>query len=1705
MANATLLSWINTEVDQALKLVRDNIAKFAAGPQDEAALAVCPEHLHQVSGALRMVGLTGATRFCEALEGSFGGLKAVPATPENIGVIDRAVFALREFVADLARGQADVPLRLWPAYRELGTLLGKADTSEKDLFFPDLLRDPPAHPQAQALPEGEVTAFLQAQRSRFQRGLLGWLRGTPAAGLDDMRQALDALHRVAQHLPEPRAMWWVAGGLMDCLDDPAAKVLCNRIDFQIRDLAAGADKGSEPLLRELLYTLAKTATASPRIKEIRSHYQLESLFPDGGERAAGPDLDIEALEVALYDLHSRLDSLKSAWVQYISGAPQAAARVKDLAIAFKAKAAELRNQHLTKMLDAIALVAARLPDPYPAAQQYMIIEMASAFLLVENVIDHWSSPPEDLDQQIVMMGGWLLDAAKGKSSGEPPKGLRADITQQIGVLQLRAHVAKEISANLQNVEQVLDAFARDPAKRDTLAELEPVLRQIHGALSVVGFSRPAELMRVCQSLIAECAKPDHAATAADMDWIAEGLSSIGFFLDPCLHGRPPADEAVELFFERFERTQPVPADVTAKLTPAELQADAAQAAPQQPQKLSTRSDIDAELLEVFFEEADEVLASIEAAVPKCRKGGDRDALVTIRRGFHTLKGSGRMVGLMDLGEVAWEIEQVMNGWLESMRPAGTDLLDLVSTASASFKRWLGELRSGSLTGEVDAAGIIAFARCVKAGEAWSGPRLTAPEEPPPAEDPLEITVGGVTLPRSLFDIFMTEAGGHLARLEAEFAGWRAAPPADASHEFMRAAHTLASSSRTAGFEALAQPAGVLEQWVLLSRLTTDPADALVVQGVLEALRDTWDALSRGEQPKAYEAAAQDLLGLVERLQALPVEVIKPAEEAKPLAPEPEPQPALDLQLDFVPSQPEPVQAEPLEAEPQVAAEPKPVEIRKSKGKRESRVMRDDIDEQLLPIFLEEAQELVPQIGSDLRDWKADPADEKVLLSLQRALHTFKGSARMAGAIRLGELTHLMEGRIEQALDAKSYPPELFADLEEKMDRLSLDIERMSAGQASLEEAAPAPQPEKAAPVARTQKLRIPKPAVAPLAEAPLLPGTAAMLRVNADTLDHLINGAGEVAIARSRVEAELRGVKHTLGELSESVARMRSQLREVEVQADSQMQSRMSVVEERDREFDPLEFDRYTRLQELTRLMAESLNDIYSIQQGLMKNVGETDAALLQQARTNRDVQQELMRMRAVPFANLSERLYRIVRQVSRELGKQAELEIEGAEIELDRSVLERIGAPLEHMLRNAVGHGLEAPEVRAAAGKPESGRIGVTLRQESNEIALLVADDGAGLDLANLVKKGREHGLVPEGYEPSEAEASQLIFASGLSTAEEVTQLSGRGVGMDVVRSEIAAIGGRVDVATARGQGTTFTIYLPLTLAVTQAVLVRSGTRVLAMSSAMVEQVLRLKGDALAKLYADGAVKFQERRYPLHALHALLGGVGSVEIHPSNAVLLLRSGVQRIALHVDELVGNQEIVVKSVGPQLARVPWVAGATVLPDGGIVLIANPVVLAQRSRAAHGALSVDATQKLSPEAPLMVTPAAPEPEAAAQPTAGLVMVVDDSLTVRKITTRLLEREGYEVLTAKDGVDALEQMQERIPAVMLVDIEMPRMDGFDLTRNVRGDARTKSVRIIIISSRTAEKHRTQAQQLGVDAFLGKPYEEGDLLRRIAGFMAA
>jgi len=1189
------------------------------------------------------------------------------------------------------------------------------------------------------------------------------------------------------------------------------------------------------------------------------------------------------------------------------------------------------------------------------------------------------------------------------------------------------------------------------------------------------------------------------------------------------------------------------------------------------------AESEAELLEIFLEEANEVLAAMGEASMACQNNpDDRDSLTIIRRGFHTLKGSGRMVGLNELGEAAWRHELLMNGWLAEQKSASADLLRLVSQARGVFQDWIDALRDNqvrtlplaALLNAVDSvaqgqpledapaieveapvADVPAEAECVLSVEATpdtpaeavqdaaaeavpaeetgeieitydAGPEAEAEAEagspmavvdvqyatpdlpavgalieyavaPPvvdeyevePAEvETDEICIGTVCLSPGLYDIFMTEVHQRLAVLQEEVERHAEAAHSTVSEHARRAVHTLAGIAGTAGISTLSELSHALEQyWNRFVHVALPPAHLPLVQDTVVRLHDMVASMEKGHLPEA----ASDLIATLGELEDEQIV----SEDETPLASPPASETApAEVQ-----------QAAPAATDlPDISALIPDIKLAGPSPVFERREVADEIDQQLLPIFLEEADTLVPDTSAQLRAWSAAPGETAARDALRRNLHTIKGSARMVGAMRLGELTHVMESRVIAVIEGHLLANrEVFDTLETQLDRVAEIVDRLKRGDLTplSEEAPAAPLEAPVEPVLNAGEIAAAVPTHTAVVDAPSQTATrdanALTLRVRADWVDRMVNQAGEVAIARSRIESEVFAFKRHVTELSEALTRLRGHIREVEIQAESQMQATF-LSQGSAEKFDPLEFDRFTRFQEVTRFLAESVNDISTVQHILLARLGEADAALIQQTRLNRELQQDLLRVRMVPLYSVAERLYRTVRQTARDVDKRAQLDIQGGELEIDRSVLEKVTAPLEHLLRNALAHGIESPEVRREAGKPEFGEIVLSARQSGNEMMLTVKDDGGGLDYVRIRAKAEAQGLLLPGVEPTETLLAQMIFAAGFSTAETVSQVAGRGVGMDVVKSEISALGGRIDIVSTPGAGTSFHIYLPLTLAMTQAVMIHAARHDYALPTPLVQQVLELKPEALAQAMSAGEVEWRGSRYPFSYLPHLLGDTEAVhEVQRYNPVVLLQSGASQAAVLVDVIEGTREIVVKNIGPQIARITGVAGATVRGDGRVILILNPVPLALR----WASLPRTAAERTAPAQ-------AAELSAALQPP--LVLVVDDSLTVRKITTRLLTREGFRVDSAKDGVDALERMHDLIPDVVLLDVEMPRMDGFELARVMRSDNRLKSVPIIMITSRTADKHRNHAMEIGVNVYLGKPYQEQQLLDSINAQLA-
>ncbi len=1129
-------------------------------------------------------------------------------------------------------------------------------------------------------------------------------------------------------------------------------------------------------------------------------------------------------------------------------------------------------------------------------------------------------------------------------------------------------------------------------------------------------------------------------------------------------------------------------------------------------------DVDEEILEIFLEEADEELEVIRAHLPRWKNAPDEDEpLQIIRRSFHTLKGSARLVGAMWMGEFAWSFEDLLNRVIEGKVAASPVMFDLLEqAASVGLPQLIAQLRDGTRT-EAIVGELMEMARAVSRSEepllpaaatgAQSGDTAGSDEsmveaEPEPMMDPV------------LYDIFSKETSGHLEVLRGFIQNCRKQPGGCSMDEdAVRALHTLHGSARMAEVDVIAGLAGALEKYIKTLLQAGEPlkSDGLfAITESVSAIEEAMAAIGAGTE-------LPDTQPLVDRVNALLTQVEQRAVEEEQ---EQDQRPAT-------------VSGAAVDAE-------------------------GAVDPELLEIFLEEAAEILDNSELALQRWRNAPDDRNALVELQRDLHTLKGGARMAGVAPVGDLSHALESLLTGVVDGQVEISEaLFDRLHGALDRLLAMQDQLRAtntvepardliaqleqvrsiglesGQAEtplagemvdevrepatgdslpvtdeplpvVEETVPVSVPEEDQTVRSAAEDEDHEPAEPPEARpevvtdavpepVPEEPRAAAglrqdVVRVRGALLNDLVNYAGEVSIYRSRLEQQVNAIQFNLVEMDQTVRRLRDQLRKLEGETEAQILYRFDKDSDgKHADFDPLEMDRFSLLQQLSRALAESVDDLTNIQSLLDNQSRETETLLLQQARVTTDLQEGLMRTRMVPFSTLEARLGRIVRQTCAETGKKADLVMRGADNEIDRNILEHMTAPLEHMMRNAVSHGIEAPGDRVRVGKPDTGVITVSLERRGPEIILRVQDDGAGINTARIRQKAEEKGLIDPDAEMTDREIMQYMLESGISTADKVTQISGRGVGMDVVNSEIKQLGGTMEIASRYGQGVTFTVHLPFTLAVNRALLVNVAEEVYAIPLASMDGVVRMGRDELERSYnaEHPLYEYAGSTYHVRHLGTLLGASlpQLPEKDQTRPVLLVRAGDRRLALQVDSLVGSREVVVKSLGPQLSNVPGVAGATILSDGRVVLILELGALARLGSESHISRVWEAVEE--------------EDGVAGGP--ATVMVVDDSITMRKVATRLLERHGMQVVTAKDGIDALAQLQDHHPDVMLLDIEMPRMDGFELTGHLRKDKRFKKLPIIMITSRTGQKHRDRAEELGVTRYLGKPYHESELLENI------
>jgi len=1817
---------VGREVNATLGEARGALEAYVEQPDNVQLLEKCAQDLHQVQGVLRLLEIYGAALLAEEMEHVTQYLIAThserKSQAESLDALMRAMVQLPGYLERVIAGGRDLALVLLPLLNDLRAVRGSSLLSEGTLLVLNLKSD--QQPQAAAGSAGEppltVEQWARRLRARYQVGLIGWIRG------ERVEQNLETLANVAKKLEQIATrqpvfqLWWVIGAVVEALQQhgleggQSVKRLLGLGDREIRRLyeqgeARYAQSPAVELLNNLLYYVGRADSSGPRVSAVRASFRLTELLPvdesieQERENLSAPSIKLmQTVAAAIREDLAKVKDVLDIFVRRGAGQPQELHSQVELLRKIGDTLGVLGLGELRARVQFETDRLGKIVEGSLKADEATLVEIAATLIGLE----------DKLDDSLV---GMILP----KDRDAQPAPLAEDSEFQ----QVQAAVLRECIVNLARIKEAVTQSVGGTLDASGLDSWQDLMRGMKAGLLLLGKTRAVEVIEAITQQLKRVMQPGvHVLPPGFIDRLADAIVSLEYYMETLQAGRSDPwymlDNA-QVCVQALEQ-QPTPAvPVVPPLEPgayaktvqitsvptAAQRADMANlnaaaptlAAQPVPRAAALAEHADPELVKLFIEEANEELAKIQQGFPVWDENPlERDTLITVRRSFHTLKGSGRMVGARDLGEFAWSIENLLNRMLDNTLTRSPAILETLRSAVAALPALVRQLEGGT-PASADILGISSRAHALAAGKPSTPARTGAEEEtaerpanlpapgtrrapaipqapaapPPPAAAPSKPAVPDDTLR----DIYARETATHVATVRTYLAREAKLPePHTLPEEVYRACHTLSGSSKMAQARHGIRLAEPLDHWLRRafgSGLGLATEDLSLLADCMSAMESVATHL---DESTGYFVNHWKLLERIERAdKGLEQRIAAAAAHAA----------AAQV---AVPA------AAPAEAASEAAV---------------------DFDPEVAAIFTDEATELIEASERALADWRTQPNSQELRLGLKRPLHTLKGGARMAGILPMGDLSHELEtlvmlvdngtvtadaplfDAIQASLDelarmreqvvngrrvaparaiiqrlqtftrpgaaaaaaplpaapvpaapapaapvpaAAAAPPApgfTLSEPEAHADTLlvKLNAELLLEGEdvhapaapapsapapqvaaAASAAAAPAPKPAPAPPVApapaapaaearwsAASALSAPSPFARPRAEgeeglaapAPVPPGREPvsggerqeMARVDADLLDQLLNISGEASIARARLEQQLGSFDFNLGELSRTVTRLKEQLRSLEIETEAQILHKHEDEGGSHRsEFDPLELDRYSSIQQYSRALAETANDVASIQQLLENLAKDTQNLLQQQARTITELQNGLMRTRMVPFQRHVQRLARIVRQAASDTGKRAELTVEGASGELDRQVLERMLPPFEHMLRNAVVHGIEKPEERVKRGKPDTGRIVLELHREGAEVMVRLTDDGGGMNLKAIRDKALALGMISEGNTLSDEDAMQLILEPGFSTAGAITQQAGRGVGMDVVATEIKRLGGALHMETKPGEGTVFTIRLPLTLAISHALVVRTDEEYYALPLPTVEGVLRLsKAEVAAHLGRDAALfDYGGQKYRFQHLGTFVGLPPS-ELPSQDVtipVVLVRAGEHSTGLVADELVGSREIVVKSVGPQISGIRGISGATILGDGRIVIILD-----------IGAL-VRAEWRTRAQAP-----AAPRERGDRRTFA---MVVDDSITVRRVTQRLLERNGMRVLTARDGMDAVALLQDNVPDVILLDIEMPRMDGYEVAAHVRNDPRLKDVPIIMVTSRVGEKHRARAIELGVDDYLGKPYQEAQLLDAIA-----
>ncbi|QKK03647.1 MAG: response regulator [Pseudomonadota bacterium] len=1823
------LQWTRPLLDELCQDIRQTVEEWSdpdAEPSNDG-LDSAIDAARRMAGSLSVLEFQSGEMLGEAIASVLEAVQGddnFARKDEAINAVMEATAVVPDYLDYLENTQRDAPVVLLATINNLRAVVNAEPLDEARFFQPPL--------DAAELPDHDGDGHEpNALRRSYQKALSGFLVNNGDS------EALEAISDVAFKLRDQaslpasvRRVGWAAGAVSDSLaqgqleSGPAMARLYARLDAllkQLLDDAPGIDDAADALCRSFLFQIAVARPDNDQARAVHKAFDLVRHAPENATEArvflAGRNRALFAAVTAAAreDLAQIKDTLGSQLER--AADPDVLKQQTEL---LESVGQSLAMLGLDTLSERIKAQASQLSELGSDPDDPTLLGVARELLVVESQLEENFGINDVSDSEIESADDATLLPASEKRR----------------VMRQLFHEAGE---DLAHAKSLLDAVNRGKADANAAQEAHARLERISHALDMAMLPDGANMIEGARRLVASQLLDGQTSPRSDhLEALAQALTVAEFYLESQTRlddkgqeyfdntreqleqfGYWPSDEVApveapepaEDMAEAEGTTEDLEDDFTSELEPAEstlapeeqpasldetLEPDETPADSPAPADESGAgfSFEDFDITEIFLEEFDQETETLQEMLPQWRQEPDNnDVQTTIRRAFHSLKGSGRMAGAEEIGEFSWQIEHLMNRVLDGQLRPAEDVIELVEQAVTV----LPSMRA-RLSGEGDEAHDEAH--CAEL--ARRAERLAAGEE---SEAAVRAAGGAEVegLDPTLIELMIKELSENLEPLDEWVA---AAVERDASgridDRLVRAVHTMKGTMRMAPIGDETDTAQIFEQYLEelahtgelpgddglvvimdcqrlfrkrlerlqgdeiadgefntaelsaelrrlhelahrdygaeisetrypeeadepvfssdaddLAEVSTDDADVFDIEADVSEAESSAEAETaetaeaeeaeaeeaEAEEAEAEEAEAEEAEAEAAEAEAAEAEEAEAeeaeaeeaeaeeaeAEEAEAEAAEAEEAEAEEAEAEE--AEAEAAEAEEAEAEAAEAEAAEAQEVEAEGAETEFRVEYAQLNEELLEAFLEEAEEVLEHADESLQRWREAPDDRGLVTGLQRDLHTIKGSSRMVGLDPIGSIAHVMEEMLEGIAAGLQQPST------DRINALESGCDHLHAMVDAVEKREPLPR-RSIDDVFREQAEAI--------EEAEILPELAAepeaaeetetqvvrteTLRVPAELVDDLVNYAGEISIFRSRLEEQVMVFRTNVAEVDETVIRLRDQLRKLEIETEAQILARYEREHgPADETFDPLELDRYSTIQQLSRALGESVNDLTSLTGMLDDATRQSETLLMQQSRVNTELQEGLMQARMIAFNTLLPRFRRVVRNASRDVGKQAQLRvsIEG-EGELDRSVLDRITAPLEHLLRNAISHGIEPPEQRRKAGKSETGTIHVDVSREATDLVVRVNDDGGGLDYEAIRQRGIEQNLIGKDDEVGERELAQLIFRPGFSTAREVSELAGRGIGMDVVASEVRQIGGSVSAASQPGQGARFTIRIPLSLTVMQAIMVRVADRQFAIPLQAVRGVTRMLANEWRHQIqtSDPHQEYAGERFPLMELETQLGFDAEDVPDGTLSLLMIEAGEQRAAMRVSELHGHREIVIKPVGPQISSITGILGGTITGDGRVIPILDmgPLI---RNAFERNLLPGQEVEVHKPEA---------ADEAKRTP---LVMVVDDSITMRRVTSRVLEHRGLEVITARDGLDAVEAMFDRIPDLILLDIEMPRMDGYELASHVRNDPRLKHVPMVMITSRSGEKHRQHARELGVNGYLTKPYQETDLIEEV------